>query len=144
MTPKKMGPADSVTEIEGSTAVCTEPRIEMLSVSQLRFHPSRLRFHPSRPKQVCKRRRVEFDQFLLQVAVYGIREPLIVMADRRTVVGGQLHLRAARLLAFETVPCVVRGDLRNPADPKVIDLLLSCDNRSPGTPKQLNPSQTTI
>ncbi|HUE16721.1 MAG TPA: hypothetical protein VMR25_21275 [Planctomycetaceae bacterium] len=137
MTPKKIGPVDSLTEIAGSTAACTEPRIEMLSVSQLRFHPSR-------PKQVCKRRRVEFDQFLLQVAVYGIREPLIVMADRRTVVGGQLHLRAARLLGFETVPCVVGGDLRNPADPEVIDLLLSCDKRGPGTPKQLNPSQTTI
>jgi len=70
-------------------------------------------------------RRGEVDALAIRIEIHGIQSPLMVMADRRTIVVGYHHLRAARVLGIETVPCLARNDLQDPQDPKVLELLVS-------------------
>jgi ParB family chromosome partitioning protein len=126
MKSKKTRPADHASEARA--AVGTKPDVQMLQVSALRAHPKQ-------SKLVGDMRPAEFELLVADIKTNGIQNPLIILADGRTIVCGHQRHRAAVELGIEQVPCIVRQDLRDADDPAVLKLLLSDNLRR----RQLGP-----
>jgi ParB-like chromosome segregation protein Spo0J len=67
---------------------------------------------------------VEFEALVADIEANGIQNPLIVMANRQTIICGHQRHRAAVRLRLEKVPCIVRTDLHDPEEPAAMKLLL--------------------
>jgi ParB-like chromosome segregation protein Spo0J len=104
------------------------PQVELATVSSLRPHPEQSVLVGNMPP-------VEFEALVADIKAHGIQNPLIILADGKTIVCGHQRCRAAAELGFKQVPCIVRRDLRDPGDPIVIKLLLSDNLRR----RQLGP-----
>jgi ParB-like chromosome segregation protein Spo0J len=94
-----------------------KPTIHMLDVLDLRPHPRQAELVGDMPP-------AEYEPFAADIAANGIRDPLVVMADRKTLICGHQRTRAALQNKITTVPCIIRDDLHDPDDPAVIELLL--------------------
>jgi ParB-like chromosome segregation protein Spo0J len=128
MPTKKTTPSTPQNEPQVKNAESKKPQLEMLEVAALSPHPRQIELVGDMPP-------AEFEALVADVEAHGIQTPLIVLADGKTLVCGHQRLRAARQLGLKTVPCIVRGNLDDPDDPPVIELLLNDNLRR----RQLSP-----
>ena len=63
------------------------PQTQMLDVCNLRPHPRQAELVGDMPP-------AEFDALAKDIDVNGIRNPLVLMADKRTIIGGHQRLRS--------------------------------------------------
>jgi len=117
MARKKTKAVAPLTEAEANGTADKKPDIQMLDVSTLRPHPRQAELVGDMPP-------AEYEPFAADIAANGIRDPLVVMADRRTLICGHQRARAARKNNIKAVACFIRDELRDPDDPVVIELLL--------------------
>jgi ParB-like chromosome segregation protein Spo0J len=118
MPSRKTIPPNLLNEPQSKNVDSTKPYIQMLDVPDLCPHPRQAELVGDMPA-------AEFEALVAHIAANGIRNPLIVMADGKTVVCGHQRLRAARQLGIKTIACIVRADFVEADDPRVIEALLS-------------------
>lgn len=118
MPSRKTIPPNLLNEPQSKNVDSTKPDIQMLDVPDLCPHPRQAELAGDMPA-------AEFEALVAHIAANGIQNPLIVMADGKTVVCGHQRLRAARQLGIKKIACIVRADFVKADDPKVIEALLS-------------------
>ena len=76
--------------------------IKHIPINQLRPHPDNTKFFHDIEGE-------EWDCFKADIAEHGILQPILVSAEDEdcTVLSGHQRLRAARVLGWESVPCII-------------------------------------
>jgi hypothetical protein len=118
MPSRKTKPVQRVPGIKDNSGSGTPPDVQMLEVAALCPHPEQAELVGNMPPS-------EFDALVADIAANGIQNPLIVLADCKTIVCGHQRHRAVAQLGIKQVPCIVRRDLHDPSHPTVMRLLLS-------------------
>jgi ParB-like chromosome segregation protein Spo0J len=91
--------------------------IEHLKVADLDPHPRQSELFGNLPDD-------EFEALVADIKAHNVETPIIVMANRDTVVCGYQRRRAAEQAGLETVPCLVREDLTDSESADVLGLLI--------------------
>jgi ParB-like chromosome segregation protein Spo0J len=92
------------------------PNVQMVDPNSLHLHPLADLVGDMDPAR--------FEEFAADIRANGIQNPLILMADGKTIICGRRRRLVALKEQLKQVPCIVRSDLTDPDDLEVIKLLL--------------------